>query len=874
MKNLGLNELRTAYLDFFESNGHTRLKSFSLVPESDPSLFLINAGMAPLKAYFLGEKKMTNNRATSSQRCVRTQDIDSVGKTDRHATFFEMLGNFSFGDYFKREAITWASRFLLDVVELEKSRLWISVYENDDEAFRIWTEEIGISPDHMMRLGKEDNFWELDQGPCGPCSEIHYDRGPAFGEGSCPADNSDRFMEIWNLVFTQFDRRPDGTYEPLANPNIDTGMGLERIALVCGNARNIFELKEFLPLRELIEKLSGKRYGDAPKSDESIRVIMDHAKAMTFLTLDGVVPSNEGRGYILRRLLRRAYRHGKLLGIEGEFLTAMVEQIIEVYKGEYDELISAKDRIFRVVVREEENFQKTIDQGLQMLEDIVARLRTQGEDVLSGADAFKLYDTFGFPLDLTKEILNEQGMVVDETAFNQHMLEQREQSRAKRSTGAGWNDNVELDLSSLEATEFRGYEVLSHDAQVKAIFADNARVDALSAGEEGLVVLCCTPFYGEGGGQIGDRGRLTADGVSADVLNTTKNADGIFFHTVKVEQGELKSGQQVHAEVCEQRRRDIARNHSATHLLHKALKEVLGEHVKQAGSYVDDRRLRFDFSHFEAMTAQQVQDVENRVNEAIFSAYPVTTAVKSVAEATADGAVGLFEDKYKDVVRVVSMGDYSKELCGGTHVANTAEISMLRIVSEQGVSSGVRRIEAITGRSVYSALKADHELIAEIGAELKTEPAGIMNRLADLKAERAELRRNLESFSAKMAQELAGDLMGDIVDVDGIRVLTKRVDAQSMDRMKALADTLKADLEHYVIVLAGENEGKVLLVASVDKALNARGIHAGQLIRLVAQATGGNGGGRPDFATAGGRDASKIDEALALVEGWVKDNLK
>ncbi|MCI6157393.1 MAG: alanine--tRNA ligase [Peptoniphilaceae bacterium] len=869
MKHLGLNEARKEFLDFFESKGHIRLKSYSLVPKGDKSLLLINAGMAPLKAYFLGEKKMAKNRATSSQRCLRTADIDNVGKTDRHATYFEMLGNFSFGDYFKKEAIHWAYEFLTEKIGLEKDKLWITVYQDDDTAYDIWTQEVGIAEDHMMRLGKEDNFWELEQGPCGPCSEIHYDRGPEFGEGSCPTDNSDRFMEIWNLVFTQFNRQADGSYLPIDHPNIDTGMGLERLALVCENKRNIFELEEFLPLRNRIGELSGKTYGQSEKTDESFRVIIDHTKAMTFLALDGVVPSNEGRGYILRRLIRRAYRHGKLLGIEGEFLTKTIREIIPVYLGEYPELESSLERIFKVVVREEESFQQTIDQGLLMLKELLDQTVSEKQSTLSGSDVFRLYDTYGFPLDLTKEIASERNIQVDEAAFREKMEQQRIQSRERRAGGAAWDDAVKLDLSGVAATDFRGYEVLQCRGKIVAIFHGKNRVEEIAAGEEGIAVLDQTPFYAESGGQISDFGIMHSDGCDASVQYVSKDKDGIFFHHVSVEDGSLHVGDCVELTVDADHRNDVRRNHSATHLLNRALREVLGEHVHQAGSYVGPDRLRFDFTHYEAMTQEQVKAVEEIVNRAIFDSYPVTTEVLPLQEAMAQGAIGLFEDKYRDVVRVVSMGDFSKELCGGTHVENTSQIQMLRILSEQGVSSGVRRMEAITGRACYRLDLAYEHQLNEEAELLKAANDQILSRTEQLIEENRTLKKEIESFQTKMAHELSQKLEQEVTEIAGIPVLKQNLPGKSMEELKEISDALKDGKNRYIIVLSSAVEGKVFWVVAMDAQSNAEGLKAGDLVRSLAQITGGNGGGRPNFATAGGKNPSKIEEALATVEEWV-----
>lgn len=873
MVDFKMNEIRKSFLSFFESKDHNRLKSFSLVPQNDDSLLLINAGMAPLKDYFTGLKKMEPSRATSSQRCVRTQDLDNVGKTDRHGTYFEMLGNFSFGDYFKREAIHWGYEFLTEWMGLDSSRFYVTVYLDDDEAYDIWTKEVGIPESRMLRLGKEDNFWELEQGPCGPCSEIHYDRGEKYGPGTGPVDNSDRFMEIWNLVFTQFDKQADGQYLPLANPNIDTGMGLERIACVMEDVDNIFDLSIFRPIRDEIERIAGKTYGSSDKDDVSIRVILDHAKAMTFMVSDGIVPSNEGRGYVLRRLIRRAARHGKLLGIREKFLTSIVDKVIQVYRTEYDELVDGQDRIKRIIAREEDNFEKTIDSGLNLLEGLLGRLKEEGKDLLDGDSAFKLYDTYGFPLDLTREIVEERGIRIDEDRFAELMNRQRTQSRESRQGSTGWTESAQLDLDGLEATEFSGYDRMEDRAEIRACFLEGKREDRLDKGQEGIIVLDRTPFYGEGGGQVGDRGRLTAEKAELVVNNTTKNSQGIYFHQVTVLEGTVEVGDQLTAEVDEDRRNDIRRNHSATHLLHTALKRVLGNHINQAGSYVDAERLRFDFSHFEAMSQEEIRRVEEIVNRAIFDSYPVQAAEMSLEEATAEGAIGLFEDKYGDRVRVISMGDFSKELCGGTHIDNTAQVQSFRILSEQGISSGVRRIEALTGRNADRQYREFEDRLDEIAASLKTGRAQIQQRLTALLEEDRELRKQLASYQAKLADEMAEDLSGDLETVKGVAVIAKEVKNQSMDELKELFDHMKEDRSNYVIVLASHKEDKVSLIAGVDEALTKRGLHAGKIIKEVAQAVGGNGGGRPNFATAGGKDPSKIADALALVPEWIDHNI-
>lgn len=873
MQYIGLNALRTQFLDFFESQNHTRLESFSLVPDHDPSLLLINAGMAPLKPYFLGEKKMAHDRATSAQRCVRTADIDNVGKTARHATFFEMLGNFSFGNYFKTEAIHWAWTFLTEVIGLESERLWITVYEEDDEAYRIWTEEVGVAPEKMLRLGKEDNFWELEQGPCGPCSEIHYDRGDAYGEGTNPTDNSDRFMEIWNLVFTQFNRQADGSYTPLAHPNIDTGMGLERLALVCEDKPNIFELDEFLPIRRAIAQLSGKEYGDSERVNESFRVIIDHSKAITFLVWDGVVPSNEGRGYVLRRLLRRAARHGRLLGIEGEFLTQMIDEIISVYRDVYPALAEAKERIHTVVSREEQAFFQTIDQGLSLLTELMDEADRTETDVLDGARVFRLYDTFGFPFDLTREIAAERNKTVDEDDFNARMQEQRERSRTRRKETSGWEADEQVELSLNDATTFLGYETLEADGTILVLLRDGQEVDHLDAGERGIVVLDETPFYAQGGGQVADRGVLHQGAAEAEVVDVQKDKNEIILHTVEVKQGTLHLNDIAHGMVDADRRNDTRRNHSATHLLNQALHRVLGDHIKQAGSYVDPERLRFDFTHFEALSDAQLEEVEEIVNRAIFDSYPVQTEVLPLAQAMDEGAIGLFEDKYHDQVRVVSMGDFSKELCGGTHVDNTSQVQMFCILQEQGVSSGVRRIEAVTGRGAYRLHRDVDQQLTDEAELLRVPRETIQTRTSALLDENREMKREIQSYESRMAEALSQKLAEDVVDVAGVSVIARRADGKSMNELKDLADALKKDRQEAVIALASASGGKVFWVVSVSPQLNEKGLKAGDLVKQLAVQTGGNGGGRPNFATAGGKDATQIDPALASVRKWVEEKL-
>lgn len=877
MKITGMNEIRSAYLDFFEERNHLRLDSYSLIPDNDKSLLLINAGMAPLKQFFTGEKKMAKNRATSSQRCIRTADIDRVGKTQRHATFFEMLGNFSFGDYFKKDAILWAWEFLTETLGLEKDKLWVSVYHEDDEAYDLWHDMIGLPAERILRLGKEDNFWELEQGPCGPCSEIQYDRGEAYGPGKDTTENSDRFMEVWNLVFTQFDKKADGTYVPLEHPNIDTGMGLERIALVCEGADNVFDLAAVRPIRDEIERLSGKKYGVDSKTDESIRVILDHTKALTFLVYDGVIPSNEERGYVLRRLLRRAYRHGKLLGIDGEFLNAVVDKVIEVYHSAYPELVDSKDRIHRIVAKEEANFQETIDQGLRMLKGLVEKLQDSHETELGGQEAFKLYDTYGFPLDLTMEILEEKGLKVDVQAFEAFMQQQKVQSRERRRQNTGFNEAMELDLAGLEKTKFVGYDHFQASARVQAIYVDEARVDTVESGQDALIVLDETPFYAEGGGQIGDIGAFAANGVEATVSNTSKNSSEVFFHEVHVNLGNISVGDTLEVSIDADRRRDTMKNHSATHLLHKALRMVLGDHVHQAGSYVDNEHLRFDFTHFEALTKEQVVEIEQIVNRQIYESLPVDTKIMSREASEEVGAMGLFEDKYKDEVRVISMGDFSRELCGGTHVDNTSQIQMMLIQSEIGIAAGVRRIEATTGRACYMEARMLDKAMDEIAQKVKSNRDNIFDRLDQIKEEIRAKDAEIKAFQKQKRQELSGALEDGFVPVDGVdglSLLTAQVEDATMDDLKEMADRLKDNRQDYVIVLASELDGKVNLVVTVDKNWNKKGLHAGQIVKHVATTTGGNGGGRPDFAQAGGKDVTKLPEAFASVGEFVRQQMK
>ena len=866
MRKLGMNELRKEYLDFFGSKkNHTVLKSFSLVPEDDDSLLLINAGMAPLKKYFTGEKKMKNNRATSSQRCIRTGDIERVGITERHGTYFEMLGNFSFGDYFKREAIHWAYEFLTVNLEIDKELLWVSVYEKDDEAFKIWNEEIGLSKDRILRFGKEDNFWELEVGPCGPDSEIFVDRGieKAIDENDNKPgnDDSDRFMEVWNLVFTQFNKNINKEYTPLAHPNIDTGMGLERMAMVLQNKDNIFEIDVNQNIIKEIEDLSNKKYKDDKKDDISIRVIADHAKAMTFMVSDGIRPSNEKRGYVLRRLIRRAYRHGKLLGIKGEFLSSVIEYVIDSYKVEYDELEKNKEKIISVIEKEEENFQKTIDSGLDILNDYIKELKDNNKDTLNGEDAFKLYDTYGFPLDLTKEILTENNLKVDTEEFDKHMENQRNLARNARKADAGWSlESINVD--EFNETEFIGYDNLEVNANIIGLFDNKEKVNFIKEGHKGIIISDKTSFYAEGGGQVADTGYVITDSAKAKVYNVQKKKD-VIIHYVEVIQGELSNGFALF-KVDKERRLDITRNHTATHLLDQALRNVLNNDVKQAGSLVDENRLRFDFTYPNALTDEEIKNIEDEINEKIREQLSVSKKIMSYKESEKIGAIGLFEDKYKDMVRVVSIADYSKELCGGCHVNNTSEVLMFKIIQESSAASGIRRIEAITGRKVYEYLNKNLGLINVISKALKTNPSNILSRAESLNEEIKNLKSDIQKLKEFNEKDIYKDIENEVKDANGIKVLVHKFENEDLDTLRNFEERIKDKYKDLIILFATVKNNKIIFTASVSDSLTDR-YSAGKIVKEVSKITGGNGGGKKNFAQAGGKDISKLDEALEKV---------
>ena len=879
VKKYGVNELRQMFLDFFESKGHLVMNSFSLVPQNDNSLLLINAGMAPLKPYFTGAEIPPRTRVATCQKCIRTGDIENVGKTARHGTFFEMLGNFSFGDYFKHEAIAWSWEFLTKVVGLDENRLYPSVYEEDDEAFDIWNKEIGVPADRIFRFGKEDNFWEHGAGPCGPCSEIYYDRGEKYGCGKpgCTVGcDCDRYMEVWNNVFTQFENDGEGHYETLKQKNIDTGMGLERLAVVVQDVDSIFDVDTLCALRNKVCEVAGKTYGVHHDDDVSIRLITDHMRSATFLISDGVMPTNEGRGYVLRRLIRRAARHGRLLGIEGPFLEKLSETVIEGSKDGYPELEEKKTFILNVLHNEESQFNKTIDQGLKILADLEAEMKEAGKSVLGGSDAFRLYDTYGFPIDLTREILEEKGYTIDEDGFKEEMEVQRKRARESRAVSnyMGADATVYDEIDRNITTEFTGYDKLEATSKVTVLTTETEIVDSLMEGQKGTIFVEKTPFYATMGGQEGDTGVIsTANGVFR-VEDTIKLRGGKYGHVGVMESGMISGGEEVTLKVDEQERKDTCKNHSATHLLQKALKTVLGAHVEQKGSLVNPTRLRFDFAHFQAMTAEEIAEVEALVNKEIQAALPVTTQVMDIEEAKKTGAMALFGEKYGDEVRVVSMGDFSVELCGGTHVANTANITLFKIVSEAGVAAGVRRIEALTGNNVIEYYRQMEENLHTIAKTLKTSPAEIPEKIAHLQKEVKELQSENESLKSKMAQDSLGNVMDQVVEVKGVKVLAAAVDGVDMNGLRDLGDQLKEKLGEGVVVLASAKDGKVSLLAMATQGAMDKGAHAGNLIKAAAAIVGGGGGGRPNMAQAGGKNPDKIPEAIAKVAELVEGQLK
>ena len=867
------------FLEFFESKGHLAMKSFSLVPHNDNSLLLINSGMAPLKPYFTGQEIPPRRRVTTCQKCIRTGDIENIGKTARHGTFFEMLGNFSFGDYFKHEAIAWSWEFLTQVVGLDPERLYPSVYENDDEAFAIWRDEIGIAPERIFKFGKADNFWEHGSGPCGPCSEIYYDRGEKYGCGKpdCTVGcECDRYIEVWNNVFTQFDNDGHGNYSELEQKNIDTGMGLERLAVVVQDVDSIFDVDTICALRGRVCELAGKEYHKEHAWDVSIRIITDHIRSATFMISDGILPSNEGRGYVLRRIIRRAARHGRLLGIEGEFLANLSSTVIEGSRDGYPELEEKKDFIFNVLTQEENKFNKTIDQGLAILSELEEKMAADGRTVMDGEDAFRLYDTYGFPLDLTKEILEEKEFSVDEDGFNAAMQKQKETARKARKVTnyMGADVTVYESLDPAITSEFVGYDRLEHDSKITALTTESEVVEALTDGENGTIIVDETPFYATMGGQEGDKGVISCANGEFEVVDTIKLKGGKVGHVGHVTKGMFKLGDPVTLSVNEENRKATCKNHTATHLLQKALREVLGTHVEQQGSLNNAGHLRFDFSHFSAMTAEELAEVERKVNEKIAENLCVETKLMTIDEAKQSGAMALFGEKYGETVRVVCAGDYSKEFCGGTHVGNTGEIQAFKILSESGVAAGVRRIEALTGQGVFDYYNDLEQKLSEAAKTLKTTPANLQEKLEHLMAEMKALQSENESLKSKAAKEALGDVMDQVKEVKGVKLLAASVDNVDMNGLRDLGDQLKEKLGDGVVVLASAKDGKVNLIAMATDAAMKQGAHAGNLIKGIAALVGGGGGGRPNMAQAGGKNPDGIgaamEEAAKVLEGQIK----
>ena len=879
MEKYGVNQLRQMYLDFFASKGHLVMKSFSLVPHNDKSLLLINAGMAPLKPYFTGAEIPPCKRVATCQKCIRTGDIENVGKTARHGTFFEMLGNFSFGDYFKHEAINWSWEFLTEVVGLDPDRLYPSVYLDDDEAFDIWNKEVGIQKERIFRFGKEDNFWEHGAGPCGPCSEIYYDRGEKYGCGKpgCTVGcDCDRYIEVWNNVFTQFENDGNGNYTTLKNKNIDTGMGLERLAVVVQDVDSIFDVDTMQALRDKVCEFAHTSYKADEIKDISIRLIVDHIRSATFMISDGIMPTNEGRGYVLRRLIRRAARHGRLLGIDGAFLSRLSATVIEGSKDGYPELEEKKDFIFKVLGQEEEKFNKTIDQGLTILTGMEADLEKSGEKILSGENAFTLYDTYGFPLDLTKEILEEKGYEIDEHGFRACMEQQRTKARNARAVTnyMGADATVYDEIRNDITTEFDGYTLLSEESKITVLTTETELTEALSDGEKGTIIVERTPFYATMGGQQGDKGTIICATGEFAVEDTIKLRGGKVGHVGHVISGMFKIGDIVTLTVDAEGRKNTEKNHSATHLLQKALKMVLGSHVGQKGSLVTPDRLRFDFAHFQAMTAEELQQVENMVNHEIAQALEVCTEVMSLEEAKKTGAMALFDEKYGESVRVVSMGEFSKELCGGTHVNNTSAIKNFKILSEAGVAAGVRRIEALTGDAVIAYYKKMEEELNKAAALLKTNTPNVLEKIIALQAELKASLSECESLKSKMAKDALGDVMDKVLDIKGVKLLASKMEGVDMNGLRELGDQLKEKLGDGVVVLASVVDGKVNLMATATDAAIKAGAHAGNLIKGIAALVGGGGGGRPNMAQAGGKNPAGIDAALAKAAEVLSDQVK
>ena len=878
-KPFGLNELREMFLSFFESKGHLRLPSFSLIPQNDASLLLINSGMAPMKPFFTGEQEPPRHRVTTCQKCIRTGDIENIGKTARHGTFFEMLGNFSFGDYFKTESLHWSWEFLTQVVGLDPDRLYPSIYLDDEEAFKIWNEEIGVPAERIFRFGREDNFWEHGAGPCGPCSEIYYDRGEKYGCGKpdCTVGcECDRYIEVWNNVFSQFENDGHGNYTELAQKNIDTGMGLERLAVVVQDVDSLFTIDTNKALLDRVCQLAGKEYQKDYETDVSLRIVTDHIKSCTFMISDGIMPSNEGRGYVLRRLLRRAARHGRKLGIEGKFLANLSDTVIALSKDGYPELEEKKVMIFKVLTEEEDKFNKTIDQGLAILSDMEEEMRKSGSDTLSGADAFKLYDTYGFPLDLTKEILEERSFQVDEEGFAACMKEQKEKARKARKTTnyMGADVTVYQSIDPAVTTKFVGYDHLVHDSAITVLTTEDEIVEALTDGQRGTILVEETPFYGTMGGQQADTGVIVSENGEFTVEDTIHLQGGKVGHVGVMTKGMFKTGDTVTLKVDEENRALTARNHSATHLLHKALRTVLGDHVEQAGSLVTRDRLRFDFTHFSAMTPEEIRQVEEIVNKEIHAGLSVVTDEMSLEDAKKTGAMALFGEKYGETVRVVRMGDFSTELCGGTHVANTSSISSFKILSEAGIAAGVRRIEALTSDGLMAHYAETEKELHEAAAAAKTTPGALTAKIEAMLEEIKALHSENEKLKSKLAKEAMGDVMDQVQEVKGVKVLAVRADGVDMNGLRNLGDQLKEKLGEGVIVIASVLDGKVNLMATATDGAQKAGAHAGNLIKAIAGLVGGGGGGRPNMAQAGGKNPAGVDEALAKVAETVESQVR
>ena len=880
MQKLGLNELRESFLSFFEDKGHLRLPSFSLVPKNDPSLLLINSGMAPLKPYFVGKESPPRKRITTCQKCIRTPDIENVGRTARHGTFFEMLGNFSFGEYFKKEAILWAWEFLTVKLGIQKDDIWVSVYTEDQEAFKIWEDDIGLDPKRIVKMGKEDNFWEHGTGPCGPCSEIYFDRGVDRGCGNSECAigcNCDRFIEVWNLVFTQFNKDEQGNYTQLPNPNIDTGMGLERLACIMQDVDNLFEVDTVRRILDNICSLTGVKYGEDKRTDISVRVITDHIRSTTMMISDGVIPSNEGRGYVLRRLLRGAARHGKLLGLDKPFLYNISSLVIEQSKQAYPELAENSENIKTIIKIEEGKFEETIDQGLTILERYIEDTRRRGESAIGGDMVFELHGTYGFPIDLTREIAQEHGLNIDEDGFKAKMKEHQSLARQdyRNKHGSAWSETIFSKFCGDRATEFVGYDKKTVQAKVLHIIKGDEVEEAASQGDQAIVVLDRTPFYAESGGQIGDQGFIKSEGLSILVDECKKTDDGkCYLHFSKVLDGTIKVGDKVSVTIDSERRKAISRNHTATHLLHKALKDVLGSHVNQAGSLVESDRLRFDFTHFSALTQEELEEIESRVNTKVFEDLAISTNEMDIDQAKKLGAAALFNEKYDNIVRVVKIGDYSIELCGGTHLDTTSQMGFIKILGDSGIAAGVRRIEAFVGRAALSYYKDRENLARDIAQLLKTSPTDSINKIELLMDELKAAKVEIEKLRGEIVKNSLDNILSNATEKKGVKIVAARFDQLDMEALRNTSDVIKGKIESGVVVLASSFGDKVNLIVTATKDVVSRGVHSGKIIKEIAQMVGGGGGGRPDMAQAGGRDLSKINDslkkAISIIELQIK----